>query len=409
MRAIIAIPTYWTWPRGTPPRPSDAVFDHPTPVDGGSTLPRLLDSLLAARRVFPFDILVIAGVVDATLGARTAARVHEILAARGRALKVGEEVPDDGPDPVLYYVSHDDIVALQERMARAGLPRAALSPYTYPGIRNVHLLLSYAMGYDLIVALDDDEVVPHDYFVRLHEGLEANPRAGLAGLYLNEAGSPYLPTGPRTGNIFQDKAHWMNEALRALMESGERWQPTHLAFGGNMVFRRPLIQRVGFDPYITRGEDIDYVLNATMAGEPFVLDSRLHIVHKPPHEYETHPYAKLAEDVRRFLYEREKVRLARAQGRATSAEVERLVQSPYPGRFLAEDVEEHALAALRALADEEATRLWGTPEAIVEEAMERARTLAPHYAAFTSVWPTLISNLQYPISDTQYPTFDTQP
>ena len=132
---------------------------------------------------------------------------------------------------------------------------------------------------------------------------------------------------------------------------------------------------------------------------PRLLDS-LHIVHKPPHEYDTHPYAKLAEDVRRFLYEREKVRMARAQGRATRAEVERLVRSPYPGRFLAEDVEEHALAALRALADEEATRLWGTPETIVEEARERARTLAPHYTAFAGAWPTLISNLQYPISDT---------
>ena len=41
----IVIPTYWGRPLGESPKPGDAIFDHPTPLDGDSTLPRLLKSL----------------------------------------------------------------------------------------------------------------------------------------------------------------------------------------------------------------------------------------------------------------------------------------------------------------------------------------------------------------------------
>ena len=409
MRAIVTIPTYWTWPQGTPPRPSDAIFDHPTPVDGISTLPRLLDSLLAAQRGLPFDVLVVVGVVDMALGARAEARVREILAAYGDPIRVGHTAPDmSRPTPSWLFVPPADIVSLGKALERAGFPPETLSPHTYPGIRNVHLIIPYLLGYDLVIALDDDESIPPDYFRRVQEALDANTSGGIAGLYLDTRGDPYLPTASRTGNIFLDKAHWMNDALRDVLRADARWVSTLVGFGGNMVVSRSLIQRVGFDPYITRGEDIDYILNAALVGVKFVLDRELYITHMPPRQYDVHPYAKLAQDVRRFLYEREKLRLARSE-RGEWEIMEELFRSPYPGRFLADDVEEHALVALRALADEDAIHLWGTPEAIVEQAVERARALAPHYTAFASTWNTLISNLQYPISNTQYPTFDTQP
>jgi len=37
---IVVIPTYWTWDSERADGPVEAVYDHPTPLDGESTLPR---------------------------------------------------------------------------------------------------------------------------------------------------------------------------------------------------------------------------------------------------------------------------------------------------------------------------------------------------------------------------------
>ncbi len=392
MRALVAIPTYWTRPQGEPPRPNDAIFDHPTPVDGASTLPRLLDSLLAAEKPFPFDVLVVVGTVAADLAGAAEARVRDMLAEYGAPLLAYDlrQISEAATWPLFLYIGPSHIAALQDRAARLGLPRETFSPHTYPGVRNTHLAVPYMLGYDVIIGLDDDEIVPPEYFCRAREALDATEAAGIAGLYLDASGSPYLPEGPATGNVFLDKARWINEGVRSLLSSGRRWISTPLAFGGNMVIRSRLIPRVGFDPYITRGEDIDYVLSAAMLGEEFVLDRELCIVHRPPREYNAHPYAKLAQDVRRFLYEREKMRTMSLGGddRATM-----IIHSPYPGRFLADDIEEHAMAALHALADEDAIALWGSPEEIVEEALKQARVRSSQYKQFVERWPRALNLL----------------
>ena len=66
---VIIIPTYWTWGSERADGPVEAIYDHPTPVDGPSTLPRLLDSL-AKLEGPPFGVLVLtaAAVVGAALG-----------------------------------------------------------------------------------------------------------------------------------------------------------------------------------------------------------------------------------------------------------------------------------------------------------------------------------------------------
>lgn len=128
---------------------------------------------------------------------------------------------------------------------------------------------------------------------------------------------------------------------------------TPVALGGNMVFHRDLFIRVGFDPGITRGEDIDYLINARLAGHRFWLDKELLITHLPPEAYGALPYAKLVQDVYRFVYKREKLRLAGTD----PAQFD-----PYPGRFLRDDVEEQALAALQAAVTPEAAVRFGPPD-----------------------------------------------
>ncbi len=54
-----------------------------------------------------------------------------------------------------------------------------------------------------------------------------------------------------------------------------------------------MFQIVPFDPHVTRGEDIDYLMNAKMFGFDFFLDNKLSIKHLPPKK--NHPIWKRLE------------------------------------------------------------------------------------------------------------------
>ncbi len=370
----VVIPTYWGRPQTEPPQPEDAIFDHPTPIDGTSTLPRLLESLIQAKRPADMRVLVLVGVVHEALGEAAEARIEHLIAPFRSHLHI-ERV---GPSALPRWR------ALAQRV---GLPPETFTCTTYPGIRNQQLLIPLLWRSQVIVALDDDEIVRSDYFQILRETLETHPSRGFAALYENPDGTVFLPEGPSQGNIFLDKARIMNMAIRRLLRHPERWVPSPIAFGGNMVFRSELARQVGFDPYITRGEDIDYVLNAMIVGQTIYLDKALRVVHMPPQTYNTDPYARLAQDVYRFVYEREKVRRYK----------ERIFLNlhPYPGWFLQEDLETHALEALRELATPQAVTLWGTPEHIVETALKRAQHHIHLFDAFIRGWPKLFTEGSY--------------
>lgn len=373
MATTIVVPTYWGRPQGHTPRPGDAIFDHPTPVDGESTLPRLLESLAQAPPTPSFDLLVLVAPVGADLAPVAEQRVREILSPFADRFPVALFGPSSLP-------------LLQRAAARAGVEAHFITLANYAGVRNLQLLVPHALGRDVIIALDDDETVSPDYVRRAVDAIAGAPSGGVAGLYEDAGGSVYLPEPEPTGNIFLDKAIIMNEAIRRLVTSPRRLTSTAVAFGGNMVFRRDLFSQVSFDPGITRGEDLDYVLNARLKGFTFWLDKTLRVTHLPPRIYETHPYAKLAEDVRRFVYQREKLRQAQARGLKTP-DLDDLM--PYPGKFLGDDLTDQALDALAREASPEAVRLWGTPEDILAHAMARAQQQASAYFSFADRWPLL--------------------
>ena len=379
---VIIIPTYWTWGSERPDGPVEVIYDHPTPLDGESTLPRLLESLTALKGP-AFRVLILTAVTHPELEPAAADRVSGLVAPFRAHYPIAQATEADA---ALIRQRHPDL-AEHVRM------------YSYAGVRNLQLLLPHALGAEVIIALDDDEVVAPDYlqtalhFVgREHGGPLAGTGErvlGLAGFYLDAEGDVLLPERPRTGNIFLDKSAIMNEGTRALQAAPGRLVPTPVAFGGNMVFHRDLFTRVGFDPGITRGEDIDYLINAHLAGHRFWLDKELVITHLPPEVYGAHPYARLAQDVYRFVYEREKLRLAGANPAIPPTGGER--GGAYPGRFLRDGVAEQALAALQAEATPEAVARFGSPETIVAQAQRHAGESAPRYFAFAQAWPDLMA------------------
>ena len=379
----IVVPTYWGRPRGESPKPGDAIFDHPTPLDGDSTLPRLLESLARLEAGDAFRLLILAAPVAPSLAAIAEQRLAAMLRPFAERFEVG--------------IVGQAAASLLQPLARAiGFDPAAINLDDYAGVRNLQLLIPQALGSGLVVALDDDEVVAPDYLRIARETASRAGFRGAAGFYEDGEGSLTLPETPATGNIFHDKPAIMNDATRQLQNAPGRWVDSVVAFGGNMLFGRALFTHVGFDPGITRGEDLDYVLNARLAGFRFWLDKRLRITHLPPHHFDTAPYARLAEDVRRFIYEREKLRHAKQHAPRTGSHFDTPpadVWDPYPGRFMQDDLEEQALAALTATGSGADKRIWGEPHEIIDHALARAASLVPRYFDFAQRWPALMKAL----------------
>ena len=115
----------------------------------------------------------------------------------------------------------------------------------------------------------------------------------------------------------------MNHVWEKILSSRDRLVLSPMLLGGNLVLHRDLFRQVPFDPCIPRGEDTDYLINASRLGFSLFFDKELRIRHLHPERTEVYFEEELKGDIERFLYERGKTK-------ATF-----LVDlDPYPGRFL---------------------------------------------------------------------------
>jgi CRP-like cAMP-binding protein len=171
---------------------------------------------------------------------------------------------------------------------------------------------------------------------------------GVAGYYINSKGTYY--------DDVPEEIHWMTywdrfgskrEAFDSVIPGEPRLKLTPFAFGGCMVIHRSLFRSVPFDPLITRGEDIDYVINARMFGFNFFLDNQLYIQHRPPPK--THPtWQRFREDIFRLLHERAKINGQTPQINMTILDAEDF--DPYPGEFLKDTLDDKILKSNLILA-----------------------------------------------------------
>ncbi len=173
----VVIPTYWG--------PTKlGIYDHPTPIDGPSTLPRLLDSLVHQKFSSIFEILVLVSAVSTKYEQIATTRIREIVAPYFNKLRI---------------TLADATVALQidQYLASYQLDLKISGMCGYSTVRNMQLLIPAALGAEVIIALDDDEIVSPTYLDQATTwiGTKVNGKTttGLTGPYLNEVGSPYLP------------------------------------------------------------------------------------------------------------------------------------------------------------------------------------------------------------------------
>lgn len=329
MELTLVIPSYWGRRSGEPTGEEDAVYDHPTPLDADGTLARALESIQLLS--YPdFRVMVLGAATHPDLEHEVEERLEKIVA------------PFRNRFPVAI-LTHSHEREMKRMLAKQG-PRGCsemLSLRGYSNIRNYCLAAACLTGADAAVLFDDDQVYEDPlYLDKVAQNIGGEHRGrcigGLAGYYVNPDGDYRVPANCDPVFAEWPAVEYMNRAFE-IIAGGERLEVTPWVFGGNMVVHRELFTCVAFDPNVTRGEDIDYLVNAKFFGHDFLLDNTLWIRHLPPPK--TAPlWRRFREDLDRFIYSREKLGAQQPGNGRRLVRVEEL--DPYPGRFLRDDLEE---------------------------------------------------------------------
>lgn len=321
----MVVPTYWGRAGKDFRRDEKVVFDHPTPLDEEGTLGRLLESLAILPR-FHGRLAIITVSNDDAVAGDVYERVEQILA----------------PYRNNYDVVHwgiNQFQALAGRLKAQGVAAEALALINldnYAAVRNMCSLAGIVEGSDYTIFIDDDEVFTDPAFLdKVAEGMgreiDGEKIEALAGYYLQPTTYRLDESHvPAWRTEYWNNTVVMNLAFERYIGAEPRYKPTPFVFGGNMTVSRAALKAVPFDPKITRGEDIDFLINLRIHGITFYLDRELAITHLPPAS-EQRAWKKLREDAVRFLYERRKVR-----DHADRIPLSRL--QPYPGLFLDDDL-----------------------------------------------------------------------
>ena len=255
-------------------------------------------------------------------------------------------------ESLLFSYSHLEKVHqyLKDQNLARFIPVLQLNGYS--NIRNLCLFLPNLLGSEVAVLIDDDEIFEDPKFMEKTIEFIGQKKGkerilGVAGYYINPD-DDYMINKP----VSPWMTHWnkidcMNRAFKEFIAKEPRLKVTPFAFGGNMVIHRDLYQHVPFDPAVTRGEDIDFLINARLFGFKIYLDNQLSIKHAAPPK--TYPlWRQVREDILRFVFEKSKLDAQKPSSHLFKVIAEDL--NPYPGEFLKEDLEERIFRANQMLA-----------------------------------------------------------
>ncbi|MBA4370474.1 MAG: hypothetical protein C0418_02715 [Coriobacteriaceae bacterium] len=381
MVPTVVILTFWTGRRPRVGKRVLDIYDHPTPIDGESTLPDCLRSLSRAGGID--RVVVICAATDSSIEHRAEDRVHEIAG--------------DFPDLDVMVFGSAEMGSLHRRLEQ--LEFADMIPgvtlHGYGAVRNVGLIVGAALGCESVVFVDDDQlVVDEDFLAVAAEGLgmsyEGRPVLAKSGYYVDADGHYQQQKEPHWSDTFWHIAEAYNQAL-ALVDAPPRLRVSPVAFGGCLALHRDMYCNVSFDPWVVRGEDTDYVINARMHGGDVFLDGKWKVLHQPPK-----PPSKalvLRQEAYRFVYEHRKLEFAKSQVDLRQVTPESM--APYPGEFLGGSVgwRVAATALLRALAGQERSMYLKVARAALRDAPEYARKNCDNYFAFQRRWPILMERI----------------
>jgi hypothetical protein len=382
MTTCVVIPTFWTRRGGHSSDRLVNVYDHPTAIDGESPLPECLRSLQDVRGLG--KVVVLVATTDSSVEHEAEDRVREIL----------EEFP--GLDALVFGPA--ELGSLHRRLEQLEFSDmvAGVSLTGYGAVRNAGLIAAATLGAEIAVFIDDDEVISDPAFLETAvEGLGMKTPDGKAvfaktGFYVDAKGGHHLKDDAHWSDALWRETDEYNRAMGAI-DAPPRVKPSNIAFGGCLSLHRDMYCNVSFDPWVMRGEDVDYVINARMHGGDVFLDGAWSVTHVPPEGISLALHFR--QDVYRFIYEHRKLEFARSQidlRRVTAASLR-----PYPGDFVGHSVAWRAAATalLRALAGREPGAHLAIARAAFTDAARYARRNCDNYFAFQRRWPLLMERL----------------
>lgn len=384
MNPAIIIPTYWA--EGDQPGAlgERGVYDYTTPID--KPLPELelcLSSLEKVRGVIRVIVLVVAPPSCAE-------------AARARVTAICCTHPALNP----LVVGEQEAKHIERAVARLARHVAGetVSLRGYGAIKNMGLAVAAVFGHDVAVFLDDDEVVlDENFLVNAVFGLGSLTRQNLkimakSGFFVDPHDSPYAEPTEAWSERYWSKAAEFNKVMERAQTSQNRITRSNHLCGGCCALHAAAFSKVPFDPYITRGEDLDYVLNLRAAGLDVWFDNQWFVRSQPPEEMASVP-SLFMQDVHRWLYEYRKLGAMNARRDLRVITPESLM--PYPAPWLSQGVRRRVFrTALR--------RFVAGPHRLAYlriltrgryEADRFARSASSRYLSFAMVWPGIVAAL----------------
>ncbi|MCL2379684.1 MAG: hypothetical protein FWC81_02710 [Coriobacteriia bacterium] len=385
---------------------SGAPFSHPTAIDDPQPpLMRCLTSLSQLRGVN--KIILVVATTDALIDVRADERVREIA--------------DQFPRLDIIVLGTSETSSLFRRLEQLELANLveALSIKSYGAVRNLGCLAAAILGHDSLIFMDDDEFVDQpDFMEQAVFGLGRPIHSGgyllaKSGMVTDITGDYYqMGTGQLKAGDAADiaslnklaphvKRHWadifwkdvplLNQSIARSLKP-PRLHPSTIAFGGCFAIHREMFTKVAFDPWIMRGEDVDYVINARMHGGNVYIDSQWMIRHDSP-ETGRGPAARFRQNIYRMVYEHRKLEFAKSQVDLVQITARSLM--PYPGGSIAASTPFRAFATglLRSISGPTRGEYWRAAWDALGRANTYARTNCANYFALQRVWPQTVEKL----------------
>lgn len=224
-----------------------------------------------------------------------------------------------------------------------------------------------------------------------HETRQGLPILAKSGYFFNEENSPFANTS-KVGitNRWWTKRVEFNQWMRRAL-GGTRISRSNYVCGGCFAVHARAYMRVAFDPFITRGEDLDYLFNLRLHGLDVWFDNRWSVRHLPPAVEQRAP--RFMQDVYRWYYERVKLADANRQNDLNSVTPASLM--PYPGPWISSELDSRVrkTAIVRTFFTREHRAYWGIWRHGRSNALRYARENTGKYLRFQSFWPAIMEGL----------------
>ena len=382
MNPLLIIPTYVSARSQAKIAPVAETYDHMTPLQSPGELARCLKSLMHVQGVGQIAVLVVS---ETQVAAQAARKVRAIC----------EQFPLLNTI-VIGQVEESLIKQRFKQLNLTGLDEA-ISLHGYSAMRNLGLIVAGVFGFDSVVFIDDDEVVDDsEFLVKGMYGLGKLTRRGIpilakSGYFLDKEGSVHSKRQDRWYDRFwmQGSAfnRWIDSALR-----GPRLSRSNHVCGGCLALHREAYRRVCFDPWIVRGEDLDYLLNLRMYGSDIWFDNQWHLRHLPPKT--PSEGLRFRQDIYRWIYEFRKMEYSRTQ--IDLQQIKPSSLEPYPGPLLESGITKRIkrTALLRSLARPDKAAYRRAARVATSEATVYAERCCSKYFEFQFIWPEAMHRIE---------------